>query len=160
MVLMEKALSWTRHEVESKGLRRPGECKIAITGVGGCGNNTVNRLMSLGVGGAECIAINTDIQHLDIIHADKKILIGEKITQGLGAGNMPYIGKDAMIESSYAVERLITGTDIVFVTAGMGGGTGTGAAPVLAELARKNGAIVVGVVPRNCVVRDRRGGFT
>jgi len=157
MVLMEKALSWTRHEVESKGLRRPGECKIAITGVGGCGNNTINRLMSLGVGGAECIAINTDIQHLDMIHADKKILIGEKITQGLGAGNMPYIGKDAMMESAYSVERLISGMDIVFVTAGMGGGTGTGAAPVVAELARKNGAIVVGVV--TMPFRHEKGRF-
>ena len=157
MVLMEKALSWTRHEVESKGLRRPGECKIAIIGVGGCGNNTINRLMSLGIGGAECIAINTDIQHLDIIHADKKVLIGDKITRGLGAGNIPYIGKDAMLESTPAVERLISGMDIVFVTAGMGGGTGTGAAPVVAELARKNGAIVVGVI--TMPFRHEKGRF-
>jgi cell division protein FtsZ len=157
MVLMEKALSWTRHEVEAKGLRRPGECKIAIIGVGGCGNNTINRLMSLGIGGAECLAINTDIQHLDIIHADKKVLIGDKITRGLGAGNVPYIGKDAMLESAPAVERLISGMDIVFVTAGMGGGTGTGAAPVVAELARKNGAIVVGVV--TMPFRHEKGRF-
>jgi len=157
MVLMEKALSWTRHEVESKGLRRPGECNIAIVGVGGCGNNTINRLMSLGVGGAECIAVNTDIQHLDIIHADKKILIGEKITRGLGAGNIPYIGRDAVRESAPVVERLISAKDIVFVTAGMGGGTGTGAAPVVAELARKNGAIVVGVV--TMPFRHEKGRF-
>ena len=157
MVLMEKALSWTRHEVESKGLRRPGECKIAIIGVGGCGNNTINRLMSLGIGGAECIAINTDIQHLDIIHADKKVLIGDKITQGLGAGNIPYIGKEAMLESTPEVERLISGMDIVFVTAGMGGGTGTGAAPVVAEIARKNGAIVVGVI--TMPFRHEKGRF-
>ena len=70
MVLMEKALSWTRHEVDIKGLRRPGECKIAIVGVGGCGNNTLNRLMKSGISGAECIAINTDVQHLDTIHSD------------------------------------------------------------------------------------------
>ncbi len=154
---MEKALSWTRHEIMGSGIRKPGECGIAIVGVGGCGNNAVNRLMSLGVGGAQCIAINTDIQHLDTVHADKKILIGEKITRGLGAGNMPYIGRDAMRESSASVERLIADMDIVFVTAGMGGGTGTGAAPVVAELARKQGAIVVGVV--TMPFRHEKGRF-
>jgi cell division protein FtsZ len=146
MVLMEKALSRTRHEINSRGLKRPGECKIAIVGVGGCGSNTVNRLMSLGVSGAECVAINTDIQHLDVIHADKKVLIGEKVTQGLGAGNLPYIGRNAMKESVEYVDRLISGNDIVFITAGLGGGTGTGAAPVVAELAKEKGAIVIGVV--------------
>lgn len=146
MVLMEKALSRTRHEINRRGLRRPGECKITIVGVGGCGNNTVNRLMGLGMGGAECVAINTDIQHLDIIHADKKILIGENVTQGLGAGNLPHIGKNAMKESVEYVDRFISGNDIVFVTAGLGGGTGTGAAPVVAELAKEKGAIVIGVV--------------
>jgi len=146
MVLMEKALSWTRHEIDSKGLRRPGECKIIIIGVGGCGNNTIDRLMKSGMGGAECIAINTDVQHLNNIHADKKLLIGEKLTRGLGAGNMPEVGKDAMIESADMIERLVAGTDIVFITAGMGGGTGTGAAPVVAEIAKERGAIVVGVI--------------
>ncbi|MCW3978388.1 MAG: cell division protein FtsZ [Candidatus Bathyarchaeota archaeon] len=157
MVLMEKALSWTRHELDSRGLRRPGECKIVIIGVGGCGNNTIDRLMKTGLGGADCIAINTDVQHLNMIHADKKILIGERITRGLGAGNMPSVGKDAMHESADAIERLITGTDIVFVTAGMGGGTGTGAAPVVAEIAREKGAIVVGVV--TMPFRHEKGRF-
>ncbi|UCD44074.1 MAG: cell division protein FtsZ [Candidatus Bathyarchaeota archaeon] len=157
MVLMEKALSWTRHEVDSKGLRRPGECKIVIIGVGGCGNNTIDRLMKSGMNGAECIAINTDVQHLNNIHADKRILIGEKITRGLGAGNMPNIGEDAMKESSNVIERLIEGADIVFITAGMGGGTGTGAAPVVAELAKENGAIVVGVV--TMPFRHEKGRF-
>jgi cell division protein FtsZ len=157
MVLMEKALSWTRHEMDGKGLRRPGECKIMIIGVGGCGNNTVDRLMKSGMSGAECIAINTDVQHLDNIHADKKILIGEKITRGLGAGNMPNVGKDAMLESAETIDRLVTGTDIVFVTAGMGGGTGTGAAPVIAEIAKNKGAIVVGVV--TMPFRHEKGRF-
>ena len=157
MVLMEKALSWTRNDLDGKGLRRPGECKIVIIGVGGCGNNTVHRLMKSGMSGAECIAVNTDVQHLNIIHADKKILIGEKITRGLGAGNMPNIGRDAMLESAAAIERLVTGTDIVFITAGMGGGTGTGAAPVVAEIARKSGAIVVGVV--TMPFRHEKGRF-
>ena len=157
MVLMEKALSWTRHEVDEKGLRRPGECQIIIIGVGGCGNNTVDRLMKSGMVGAECIAINTDVQHLNNVHADKKILIGEKITRGLGAGNMPGVGRDAMLESVDQIERLVTGTDIVFITAGMGGGTGTGAAPVVAELAKERGAIVVGVV--TMPFRHEKGRF-
>ncbi|UCH56619.1 MAG: cell division protein FtsZ [Candidatus Bathyarchaeota archaeon] len=157
MVLMEKALSWTRHEVDSKGLRRPGECKIVIVGVGGCGNNTIDRLMKSGIGGADCVAINTDVQHLNNIHSDKKLLIGEKITRGLGAGNMPEIGRDAMLESVETLERFITGTDIVFIAAGMGGGTGTGAAPVVAEIARQKGAIVVGVV--TMPFRHEKGRF-
>jgi cell division protein FtsZ len=157
MVLMEKALSWTRHEVDARGLRRPGECKIAIVGVGGCGNNTLNRLMKSGISGAECIAINTDVQHLDTIHSDKKVLIGEKVTRGLGAGNMPDVGKDAMLESADTLDRLITGADIVFIAAGMGGGTGTGAAPVVAEIARQKGAIVVGVV--TMPFRHEKGRF-
>ena len=157
MVLMEKALSWTRHELDTRGLRRPGECKIVIVGVGGCGNNTIDRLMKAGMGGAECIAINTDVQHLNMIHADKKFLIGEKVTRGLGAGNMPSVGRDAMLESVDAIERLVTGADIVFITAGMGGGTGTGAAPVVAEIARARGAIVVGVV--TMPFRHEKGRF-
>ncbi len=157
MVLMEKALSWTRHELDGKGLRRPGECKIIIIGVGGCGNNTINRLMKSGMSGADCIAINTDVQHLNNVHADKKILIGEQITRGLGAGNMPEIGQEAMMENVDNLDRLITGTDIVFIAAGMGGGTGTGAAPVVAEIARQKGAIVVGVV--TMPFRHEKGRF-
>jgi cell division protein FtsZ len=157
MVLLEKALSWTRQDFNAKGLRRPGEVKIVIIGVGGCGNNTVNRLMKSGVSGAECVALNTDIQHLNMIHADKKILIGENITRGLGAGNMPDIGRDAMMESVESIERIVAGSDIVFVTAGMGGGTGTGAAPVVAEVARQRGAIVVGVV--TMPFRHEKGRF-
>ncbi len=82
----------------------------------------------------------------DFVHAYKKLLIGEKLTRGLGAGNMPEVGKDAMVESADMIERLVAGTDIVFITAGMGGGTGTGAAPVVAEIAKERGAIVVGVI--------------
>lgn len=154
---MEKALSWTRNDLNRRGLRKPGECKISIIGVGGCGNNTVNRLMSLGMSGAECIAVNTDFQHLDTIHADKKVLIGEKLTKGMGAGNLPDLGKQAMAESSEQIERLCEDIDIVFVTAGMGGGTGTGAAPVVADIARNNGAIVVGVV--TMPFRHEKGRF-
>ena len=157
MVLMEKALSWTRHEANSVGVRRPGECKIVIIGVGGCGNNTVDRLMKSGMTGAECIAVNTDVQHLNSIHADKKFLIGEKVTRGLGAGNMPNVGSDAMYESAELIEPFLEGADIVFIAAGMGGGTGTGAAPVVAELARAKGCIVVGVV--TMPFRHEKGRF-
>jgi len=157
MVLLEKALSWTRHEVDSKGLRTPGECKIVIIGVGGCGNNTIDRLMKSGMSGADCVAINTDVQHLNTIHADKKVLIGEKITRGLGAGNMPDVGAEAVKESAQLIERLVDGADIVFITAGMGGGTGTGAAPIVAELARAKGAIVVGVI--TMPFRHEKGRF-
>jgi len=157
MVLMEKALSWTRSELDSYGLRRPGECKIAIVGVGGCGNNAVDRIMSLGLDGAECIAINTDIQHLDMVHADTKILIGENVTRGLGAGNVPNVGRNAMMESTSSLDKSLNGVDIVFVTAGMGGGTGTGAAPIVAEIAREKGAIVVGVV--TMPFRHEKGRF-
>ncbi|RJS90521.1 cell division protein FtsZ [Candidatus Bathyarchaeota archaeon] len=146
MVLMEKALRYTRHEVTERGLIEPGRCRILILGVGGAGNNTLDRLMRLGVGGAECIAINTDIQHLEMIHADKKVLIGEKVTRGLGAGGKPKVGREAILESRRKIENLVEGVDIAFVTAGMGGGTGTGAAPVVAEICKRKGAIVVGVI--------------
>ncbi len=143
-MLMERALKFRRGRGED--LKKPGECRIAIVGVGGCGNNTINRLMRLGVEGAECIAVNTDMQHLEMVRAHRKILIGRRITRGFGAGNMPDVGREAMLESSDEMEELLSGMDIVFVTAGMGGGTGTGAAPVIAEIARRCGAIVIGVV--------------
>ncbi|MBS7640822.1 MAG: cell division protein FtsZ [Candidatus Bathyarchaeia archaeon] len=127
-------------------LREPGYCRILVIGVGGAGNNTVNRLMEMGIVGAECIAINTDLQHLNATRAHQKILIGEKTTRGLGSGGDPNIGRAAIEESIEHVDKVINDVDIVFVTAGMGGGTGTGAAPIVAKLAREKGAIVIGVV--------------
>jgi len=144
--LADKALQYMWSENLQRGLREPGYCRILVIGVGGAGNNTVNRLMESGIVGAECIAINTDLQHLNAIHAHQKILIGEKLTRGLGSGGDPNIGRAAIEESIEQVEKVLTDVDIVFVTAGMGGGTGTGAAPVVAKLAREKGAIVVGVV--------------
>ncbi|OYT44904.1 cell division protein FtsZ [Candidatus Bathyarchaeota archaeon] len=134
------------HEAVEKGLREPGFCRIMVIGVGGAGNNTISRLMESGIQGAECVAINTDMQHLSVTHAHQKILIGEKVTRGLGAGGDPKVGREAIEESRPIVENLLTDVDIAFITAGLGGGTGTGAAPVVAEIARENGAIVVGVV--------------
>jgi len=129
-----------------EGLREPGYCRILVLGVGGAGNNTVSRLTESGVLGAECVAINTDMQHLNVTHAKQKILIGEKLTRGLGSGGDPEIGKGAIEESIEEVEKVLEDVDITFVTAGMGGGTGTGAAPIVSRIAKENGAIVVGVV--------------
>ncbi|MEM2419708.1 MAG: cell division protein FtsZ [Candidatus Bathyarchaeia archaeon] len=127
-------------------IRPPGFCRMLVLGVGGAGNNTVTRLMEMGIVGAECIAINTDALHLNISKAHRKILIGEKLTKGLGVGGDPRLGRAAIEESRKRIEDLLAGADIVFITAGLGGGTGTGAAPVIAEIAKKKGALTVGVV--------------
>jgi cell division protein FtsZ len=119
---------------------------MLILGVGGAGNNTVTRLMEMGIVGAECIAVNTDALHLNISKAHRKILIGEKLAKGLGVGGDPQLGRAAIEESRKRIEELLTGADIVFITAGLGGGTGTGAAPVIAEMAKKRGILTVGVV--------------
>jgi len=143
---VNRGLQSTWNEAEREGLREPGYCRILVLGVGGAGNNTVNRLIEMGVSGAECIAINTDMQHLNATHTTHKVLIGEKTTRGLGAGGNPEVGKAAIEESREKLEEILTDVDVVFITAGLGGGTGTSAAPVVAEIARRKGAIVVGVV--------------
>ncbi|MEM3627537.1 MAG: cell division protein FtsZ [Candidatus Bathyarchaeia archaeon] len=124
----------------------PSCCRIVVLGIGGAGNNTVTRLMEMGMDGAECIAVNTDASHLSVSKAHRKILIGEKLTRGLGVGGDPKLGRAAIEESRKHIEDLLSGADIVFITAGLGGGTGTGAAPVVAEIARRKGAVTVGVV--------------
>ncbi len=123
-----------------------GQPRIMIIGCGGAGNNTVNRLHHMGVAGAETIAINTDKQHLDMIQADKRVLIGKSLTKGLGAGGYPDVGKRAAEMARPTLEALLESADLVFITAGMGGGTGTGSAPVVAQVAKDQGAIVVGMV--------------
>jgi len=123
-----------------------GQPRIVIIGCGGAGNNTVNRVHHMGVAGAETIAINTDKQHLDMIQADKRVLIGKSLTKGLGAGGYPDVGKRAAEMARPTLEALLESADLVFITAGMGGGTGTGSAPVVAQIAKEQGAIVVGMV--------------
>ena len=135
---------WQDHT--SGEIRQPGYCRTLVVGVGSAGNNTVTRLMEANIAGAECIAVNTDASHLSTAQAHQKILIGEKLTKGLGVGGNPKLGTAAAIESRKCIEDLISGADIVFVAAGFGGGTGTGAAPVFAEIAKQKGAITVGVV--------------
>ncbi|MCK5112994.1 MAG: cell division protein FtsZ [Thermoplasmatales archaeon] len=120
--------------------------RIVIIGCGGAGGNTITRLQKLGVKGADTIAINTDKQALDLVEADHRLLIGTALTHGLGAGGFPDVAERAARESSREIEELIKGANLVFVTAGMGGGTGTGAAPIVAELAKKNGAVVTCMV--------------
>jgi cell division protein FtsZ len=121
---------------------------IKVIGVGGGGNNAVNRMIEDGVEGVEFIAVNTDAQALNLSKADITIQIGAELTRGLGAGANPEIGKRAVEESKQQIQEVLQGADMVFVTAGMGGGTGTGAAPAIAEIARKLGALTVGVVTR------------
>jgi cell division protein FtsZ len=123
-----------------------GDPRIVIVGAGGAGNNTVNRLYNIGVDGAETIAINTDKQHLKMIEADTKILVGKSLTNGLGAGGDPSMGERATEMAQGTIKEVLGDADLVFVTAGMGGGTGTGAAPVISKIAKEQGAIVVGMV--------------
>ena len=121
---------------------------IKVIGVGGGGNNAVNRMIDAKVQGVEFIAVNTELQVLDKSNADVKIQIGEKVTRGLGAGAKPEVGGNAAEESRDEIIKALTGADMVFVTAGMGGGTGTGAAPVVAQCAKELGALTVAVVTK------------
>lgn len=144
--LIKDALNHSRVEKGRTYVREPGRARIVVVGTGGAGNNTVNRLMTIGIQGAECIAVNTDKQHLDSVKAHRKILIGENLTKGLGAGGFPEIGAAAAEESRDILTEVLYDTDLVFITYGLGGGTGTGSGPIIAEIAKENGAIVVGVV--------------
>lgn len=123
-----------------------GHANIKIVGCGGAGNNTIHRLMKIGINGAKCIALNTDRQHLDMVDAHMKVLIGKNLTRGLGAGGNPDIGRAAAEESRDELTKILRESDLVFITCGEGGGTGTGSAPIAAEIAKYEGAIVVGVV--------------
>ncbi|MBT9177310.1 MAG: Cell division protein FtsZ [Firmicutes bacterium] len=130
--------------------------RIKVIGVGGGGNNGVSRMIEAGLKGAEFIAINTDAQALASSKATHKVQIGEKLTRGLGAGSNPDIGVKAAEESRDLIVKAIKGADMVFVTAGMGGGTGTGAAPIVAEIAREMGALTVGVVTKPFSIEGRK----
>ncbi|MDP2908330.1 MAG: cell division protein FtsZ [Nanoarchaeota archaeon] len=123
-----------------------GQANIKVIGCGGGGSNMVNWLYKKGIQGAQIAAINTDKQHLDMMDVDKKILIGRSLTKGLGCGGYPEKGREAAKENIHEIREFLQGSDMVFVTAGMGGGTGTGAAPVVAQIARDMGSIVIGTV--------------
>lgn len=130
--------------------------KIKVIGCGGGGSNAVNRMIENGVKGVEFITVNTDAQALQTSKSDQKLQIGDKLTRGLGAGANPEVGKKAAEESRELIFNTLKGADMVFVTAGMGGGTGTGAAPVIAEIAKECGALTVGVVTRPFTFEGRK----
>ena len=123
-----------------------GQANIKVVGCGGAGSNMVDWLFKKGVKGAEVIACNTDMQHLNITSADKKFLIGKEITKGLGCGGYPQKGAEAARESLSEIKESLSGSDLVFICAGMGGGTGTGSAPIVANVAKESKAIVIGTV--------------
>lgn len=125
-----------------------GTATIKVIGVGGAGNNAVNRMIDIGIKGVDFIAVNTDRQALQTSRANTKIQIGEKITRGLGAGANPDIGAQSAEESKSEIAEVLRGADMVFVTAGMGGGTGTGAAPIVASTAKEMGILTIGVVTK------------
>lgn len=125
---------------------KAGKANIKVMGVGGCGGNTVTWLFNKGINGATVYAANTDALHLSVTKADEKILLGKEMTRGLGAGGRPQVGREAAKETLTDLKKAVSGADMVFVVAGLGGGTGTGAAPVIAQLAKETGAVIIGVV--------------
>ena len=129
---------------------------IKVIGVGGGGNNAVNRMIESGLQGVQFLSANTESQVLELSQADVKIQLGEKVTKGLGAGANPQVGEEAAQESREEIMKALDGADMVFVTAGMGGGTGTGAAPIVAECAKELGALTVGVVTKPFAFEGKR----
>ena len=138
------------------GLEMDQLAKIKVIGVGGGGGNAVNRMIETGVKGVEFIVANTDLQVLNNSQADRKIQIGAKLTDGLGAGAKPEIGREAAVESKKEIEEALSGADMVFITCGMGGGTGSGAAPVIAEISQALGALTVAIVTKPFTFEGRK----
>ncbi|MBI2670518.1 cell division protein FtsZ [Candidatus Woesearchaeota archaeon] len=136
----------TEIDEELEQLIAQQKAKIKVVGCGGGGNNTINRISEVGIAGSETIAINTDAQDLLYTNANTKVLIGKEITKGLGAGSIPQVGEEAARESEHDIRQKLQGADMIFITAGLGGGTGTGSAPVVAEVAKKLGALTVAIV--------------
>jgi len=133
-------------DAELEELVAKQKATIKVVGCGGGGNNTINRITEVGITGAETIAINTDAQDLLYTTSDHKILIGRDVTKGWGAGADPKVGEQAARENEQEIKEAVKGSDMVFVTCGLGGGTGTGSAPIVADLAKKTGALTVGIV--------------
>ncbi|MEK6904488.1 MAG: cell division protein FtsZ, partial [Nanoarchaeota archaeon] len=131
---------------ELEALLAHQKAKIKVVGCGGAGNNTINRMFEVGIKGCETVAVNTDAQDLLYTNSDVKILIGREITKGLGAGSIPQIGEQAAKESEREIREKVQGADMVFITCGLGGGTGTGSAPVVADVAKRTGALTVAIV--------------
>ena len=130
--------------------------KIKVIGVGGGGGNTISRISEIGITGVETIATNTDAQDLLYANADVKILLGKQISKGMGAGSLPQVGEESARESEAEIKQAIHGSDMIFITCGLGGGTGTGASPVIADIAKKSGALTVAVVTIPFSMEGRR----
>ena len=154
--MVEPAIKRNTADEELEQLLLKQRAKIKVVGCGGGGNNTINRITEVGIKGAETIGINTDAQDLLYTTADKKILIGREITQGLGAGSIPKIGEEAARENETEIRDALKDADMVFITCGLGGGTGTGSAPIVAEVAKKIGALTVGVVTLPFAIEGQR----
>ena len=144
--LLQDALANLQENQTQTPATEIGQANIKVIGCGGGGGNVANWLYKNGVQGAEIIVMNTDKQHLDMIEADKKMLIGRDLTRGLGCGGFPQKGAEAAKEQMSEIKKSLKNSDMVFITAGMGGGTGTGSAPVVAQVAKEEGAIVIGSV--------------
>lgn len=144
--LVQNALQSMGTQTQQSNNNLVGQANIKVVGCGGGGSNMTNWLYKKGVQGAEIVAINTDKQHLDMVEADKKILIGRSLTRGLGCGGYPQKGYEAAKEQMSEIKQMLQHADMVFITAGMGGGTGTGSAPVVAKIGKDEGAIVIGSV--------------
>ncbi len=151
----QKTEQQLKDEEALKAIIQETHAKIRVIGVGGGGTNTVNRLSEVGLEGGETFAVNTDAQALLHINAGRKILIGKQLTRGLGAGSDPSVGEAAARESEADLKGLLADSDLVFITCGMGGGTGTGAAPVIAQIAKQQNALTVGVVTLPFTVEGR-----
>ncbi|PIN91079.1 cell division protein FtsZ [Candidatus Pacearchaeota archaeon CG10_big_fil_rev_8_21_14_0_10_32_14] len=141
---------------ELEELLKKQTAKIKVVGVGGGGNNSLSRMREIGIKGGELIAVNTDAQDLLYANADAKILIGKELTMGLGAGSNPKVGEEAAKESEAEIKKKLSGSDMIFITCGLGGGTGTGAAPVIASIAKKQGALTIGVVTLPFTIEGRK----
>jgi len=144
--IVQNALKGASENSSLNQMNTIGQANIKVVGAGGGGSNAVNWLYKKGIQGAEVIAMNTDKQHLDLMNADRKILIGKDLTRGLGCGGYPEKGRDCAKESIHEIKEVLKDTDMVFICAGLGGGTGTGAAPIIAQIAKEAGAIVIGTV--------------
>ena len=144
-VLTTKDIGASPTDEQLRQILESKKAVIKVVGCGGAGGNTVSRLMQVGIAGAESIAINTDAQDLLYTDADIKILIGKEITGGLGAGADPHVGEESAKESKNDLKKVLDGSDMVFVTCGLGGGTGTGSIPIVADMAKKSGSLTVGI---------------
>ncbi len=145
-VLREIHRGKSKEDEELREMLKRRKAVIKVIGTGGAGNNTISRLMQVGIHDVECIAVNTDAQDLLYTESDKKILIGKSITNGLGAGSDPKIGEEAAKEAKEDIKKVVEGSDMVFITCGLGGGTGTGSSPIIAEICKKLGILTVAIV--------------